>query len=89
MFIIATYFITSKKASDPRIRLKSLILYLIGSCCLIVFSMLLMFSFGDFTGFGIITAQSYIAIRDVKGIINCKKEIKILNAVEELKVKNN
>lgn len=51
--------------------------------------MLLMFSFGDFTGFGIITAQSYIAIRDVKGIINCKKEIKILNAVEELKVKNN
>jgi len=82
LFIIATRKMSGEEASSAKVRLKALWMYLIGSCCLIIFALflgawkfLLYFSLESLTGLGLITAQVVIAIYDIRGIRNCRREM--------------
>jgi hypothetical protein len=82
LFIIATRKISGKNASNPKVRLKALWLYLIGSFFLISFALSLgawkFIFFLNIEGLdssALVVSQSFIAVYNIRGIINCKREI--------------
>lgn len=82
LFIIATKKMTGELASDPRVRLKALWMYLIGSCCLITFALflgawkfILYLDIYSLSGLGLLTGQSFIVYYNTKGIIICRRKI--------------
>ena len=82
LFIVATRKMSGELASDPRVRLRALILYTIGSCCLIAFALflgawkfILYLDVDSISGLGLLTGQSFIVYYDIKGILNCRREI--------------
>ena len=83
LFIIATKKMSGKYASNPKVRLRALWMFLIGSSCLITFALflgawkfILYFDLDSVSGVGLLVGQSFIVYYDIGGIINCKKELR-------------
>ena len=83
LFIVATKKMSGKNASNPKVRLIALWMYLIGSCCLITFALFLgawrfifYLDFNSISGLGLITGQAFIIVYDTRGIIYCRREIR-------------
>ena len=67
--LIGLYYLNSKKASNPKIRIKGQILVIIGCSLLGIFAFLI-------GAYGVMTTQIGVILVDIYGIYNCKKEIR-------------
>jgi len=68
--LIGLYYLNSKKASNPKIRIKGQIIVIIGCCSLGIFAFLI-------GAYGVMTTQIGVILVDIYGMYNCRKEVKI------------
>lgn len=68
-FLIGAYYYSGNKASDPKTRIRAFVFYNIGGIIFITLNLY-------YQSYPFATTQIIFTILDVRGIINCKKEIK-------------
>lgn len=68
-FLSGAFFYTGKKASNPKIRIYSFMFYMVGGVIFITLNLI-------YKSYPFAITQIVFTIMDVRGIINCKREIK-------------
>ena len=78
LIIFGLLLLASKKASQPRIRMKGLIIAAIGCTILGIFGLII-------NAYGVMVTQIGATIVDIYGIINCRNEMKLAKHEPSLK----